>query len=389
MVKKMKEGIIKLFLLIVGYLPASKKLIIFESFSGKQYSCNPRAIYEYMIKYHPEYKMYWCVDKHYIEHFIGKKLNIIKRYSLKWLIVIGFAKFWIINSRMPSTISKPKHTTYIQTWHGTPLKKLVFDMEEVHMPETTAEKYKNNFYNESRQWDYLLSPNAYASQIFRRAFRFEKVILECGYPRNDILYVGNQRRYIEGLKKVLGIPLNKKVILYAPTWRDDQFYKVGHYKFEMPLDLGILQKKYGNECVILLRMHYLISESFDLSIYQNFVYDFSTSVDINELYLVSDLLITDYSSVFFDYANLKRPVIFYTYDIEIYRDKLRGFYFDLEKEGPAPVVKDEKGLMQLLDEFIEFGEFSDYKKVYNTFYNKYCYLEDGNSTKRVVESALK
>jgi len=385
---RIKVLIIRIFLTIVGYLPAHSKLIMFESFLGKQYSCNPKAIYEYMLKNHSNYKMYWCVDKNYIRNFNNEDLKIVQRYSFKWLLLLGFSKYWITNSRMPSTIVKPKHTTYIQTWHGTPLKKLVFDMEEVHMPETTIEKYQANFYKESRNWDYLISPNAYSTEIFARAFRFEKKIIECGYPRNDNLYNGNNKADIELLKKKLGLPLDKKIILYAPTWRDNQFHKVGQYKFDLPLNLSELQQKYGEDYIILLRMHYLVAENFDLSLYQGFAYDFSQGVDISDLYLVSDLLITDYSSVFFDYANLKRPILFYMYDIEEYRDVLRGFYFDIEKEAPGPIVKNMQELNHALEEFEHYGKYSDSEENYQKFYDKYCYLEAGNSSEQFLRNVI-
>src|SRR5699024_5114208 len=134
------------------------------------------------------------------------------------------------------------------------------------------------------------------------------------------------------VKSVCGIPNNKKVILYAPTWRDNQFYKIGHYKFNLQLDLERLKESFKDEYVIILRLHYLVEENLNLSGLENFVYDFSHHSDISELYLISDLLITDYSSVFFDYANLNRPILFYVYDIEEYRDQLRGFYIDFESE---------------------------------------------------------
>jgi len=388
MIHQIKVNLIKVFLTAVGYLPACKKLIMFESFSGKQYSCNPKAIYEYMCQYHPEYHMYWSVDRKYVDYFDKEKLKIVERYSIKWLFLLGFSKFWVINSRMPVTLPKPKHTRYLQTWHGTPLKKLAFDMGDVHMPNTTTDQYKQKFYVESRNWDYLLSPNPYSSQIFRRAFRFEKELLETGYPRNDVFYQGDLQEKCTAIKKRLNIPDDKKVILYAPTWRDNQFYKVGHYKFDLPLDLKALQEQYGHRYIIILRMHYLVAENFDLTTYQGFAFDFSQGEDINDLYLISDLLITDYSSVFFDFAKLKRPIMFYTYDIEEYRDTLRGFYFNIEAEAPGPLVKDMAGVLQSLEHFDRYGMFLNYKDKYQRFYDKYCCLENGTSTKQVVEQIL-
>ena len=247
-------------------LPVDKKLVIFESFLGKQYSCNPRAIYEYLQCHHSEYKMYWSVDKRYTAQFDEAGIPYLKRFSLSWLLKMTRARYWVTNSRLPLWIPKPNHTVYLQTWHGTPLKKLASDMKEVHMPGTTTESYKENFHAESSKWDYLISPNAYSSEIFARAFQVEpSKILETGYPRNDLLYNGNNRDTIDSLKQKLGIPIEKRIVLYAPTWRDDEFYSKGKYKFEIKLDLDQMKQELGDEYVILLRLHYLVSENLDLS----------------------------------------------------------------------------------------------------------------------------
>src|SRR5699024_484452 len=133
--------------------------------------------------------------------------------------------------------------------------------------------------------------------------------------------------------------------------------------------------------------HYLVAEKLELSGHEDFVYDFSTYNDINELYLVSDLLITDYSSVFFDYANLKRPTIFYVYDLDDYRDRLRGFYFDLEAKAPGPLVKTTDEVISVVKR-AEQHDFIPAKKV-GLFYDEFCYLDDGQASKRVVEKLFK
>ncbi|RSD25218.1 CDP-glycerol glycerophosphotransferase family protein [Mesobacillus subterraneus] len=377
--KKIYKTIFK----VIGSMPPDKKLVVFESYLGKQYSCNPRAIYEHLQTHSPGYKVYWSVDPRSMETFESKGLNTVKRFSIKWLFIMARARYWVSNSRLPLWIPKPKHTLYLQTWHGTPLKRLAADMEEVHMPGTDSEQYKTNFLSESARWDFLISPNRYSTDIFRRAFEFNKEVIESGYPRNDILYKEDSSQRISELKRKLGIPEDKNIILYAPTWRDNEFYSVGKYKFNLKLDLELMQQELGNEYVVLLRMHYLISENLDLSSYNGFAYNMSSYEDIRELYLLADLLITDYSSVFFDYANLKKPMIFYVYDIESYRDQLRGFYFDFEKEAPGPLVKSTKGIIEEIKK-IESGEFL-YKERLEAFYGQFCYLEDGNASKRVVE----
>ncbi len=373
------------FSVAASCLPVKKRLIMFESYLGKQYSCNPRAIYEYMKETHPNYHMFWSVDKGSVRFFQEKGIPYIQRFSLKWLIYMARAEYWITNSRMPLWLTKPKHTVYVQTWHGTPLKKLALDMNEVHMPGTNTEKYKKNFTKESAKWDFLLSPNAYSTEIFRRAFNFHKTIIESGYPRNDYLYNYN-REDVEKIKKQLNLPLDKKVILYAPTWRDNQFYQVGKYKFNLRLDLDLMKEKLGEEYILLLRMHYLVAESLDLSRYEGFAFDVSKVQDIRELYVISDMLITDYSSVFFDYANLKRPMLFYVYDIGEYRDVLRGFYFDIEKEAPGPLVYSTEEIVKKILQWKEQG--FPLPASFQRFYEKFCYLDDGKATERVVKRIL-
>ena len=379
----MTKKVYKLLFIMIGLLPARKHTIVFESFLGKQFSDNPRAIYEYMKEHYPEYKLYWSVDPRFIDNFKDKGVNIVPRLSIKWLLIMASAKYWVSNSRMPLWIPKPKHTVYLQTWHGTPLKKLAADMDDVFMPGTNIENYKRNFLKESANWDYLISPNPYSTKIFRRAFAFKKEMIESGYPRNDFLYNANNEKEILALKKKYQIPTDKKVILYAPTWRDDQYFEKGKYKFDLKLDLKQMQEQLGDQYIVLLRLHYLIANHIDVSEYKGFAFDFSHHEDIRELYMVSDLLITDYSSVFFDYANLKRPMIFFVYDIEDYRDRLRGFYFDFEEKAPGPLVKTTE---EVIEEINKLEKNKRLPRNFDEFYETFCSWEDGNATKRVVET---
>ena len=379
----MTKKVYKLLFIMIGLLPARKYSIVFESFLGKQFSDNPRAIYEYMKEHYPEYKLYWSVDPRFIDNFKDKGVNIVPRLSIKWLLIMASAKYWVSNSRMPLWIPKPKHTVYLQTWHGTPLKKLAADMDDVFMPGTNIENYKRNFLKESANWDYLISPNPYSTKIFRRAFAFKKEMIESGYPRNDFLYNANNEKEILALKKKYQIPTDKKVILYAPTWRDDQYFEKGKYKFDLKLDLKHMQEQLGDQYIVLLRLHYLIANHIDVSEYKGFAFDFSHHEDIRELYMVSDLLITDYSSVFFDYANLKRPMIFFVYDIEDYRDRLRGFYFDFEEKAPGPLVKTTE---EVIEEINKLEKNKRLPRNFDEFYETFCSWEDGNATKRVVET---
>lgn len=374
--------IYKFIFKLFSTLPKKKKLVIFESFHGKQFSDSPRAIYEYMKKHNFQYELIWSVDRRSIELFKNLNVTFVKRFTPKWFWLMPRAKYWVNNVRLPNWLPKPKDTIYIQTWHGTPLKRLGIDIDEVRMPGTDTEKYKKNFISEAKKWDYLISPNRYSTEIFTRAFDYNGKMLETGYPRNDFLY-NFQKEDVEKIKKGLNLPLDKKIILYAPTWRDNQYYSVGKYRFDIQLDLEQMRRELGQDYIILLRMHYLIAENLDLSQYEDFAYDVSNYLDIRDLYIISDMLITDYSSVFFDYANLRRPIIFYVYDLDEYRDELRGFYFNLEDEAPGPLTKTTNEVIEQINKFME--NENQFSERFDEFYNRFCHLEDGKASERVVK----
>lgn len=354
-----------------------------ESFFGKSYSDSPKYIYEYLSKNYPgKYRFIWIIN--------NKKTRIpyphtkVKRFSIRYFYYLARCKYYIFNGRQPESIKKRKGNVFLQTWHGTPLKKLVFDLEDIN---AATPKYKNQTYKQSRAWDYLIAANQYSSDIFRRCFKYNKTMLDTGYPRNDILHHENKEEIAEQIKVKLGIPQDKKAILYAPTWRDDEFYTKSKYKFSLKLDLQLMKEKLGNEYVILLRTHYFIADTLDVTGLEDFAFNLSNYDDISELYLISDILITDYSSVFFDYANLKRPMLFFTYDLEKYRDVLRGFYIDIEEELPGPMLFTTEEIITAIGNIDKLQQ--EYHEKYVAFYDKYCSWEDGYASKRVAEAVFK
>lgn len=386
----MKQKIITFVLTAVfnifKLLPVKRGVYIFESQYGGRFDDNPKAVYDYLKKQdNAEHKLFWSI-RYRDRNIVGEEdVNVLYRFSLRWLYYMARAEFWIINARMPQWLPKRKETKYVQTWHGTPLKKLALDMDTFGMPGSSLENYKKNFLAETQKWDYLVAPNQYSKEIFKSCFAFEKTFIESGYPRNDVLYQKNNPEDIKAIKERLGLPLNKKVILYAPTWRDDYYISKGKYKFHVPFDMNQLIDVLGDDAVFIFRAHYLVAESLDeLSTHPN-VFNFSTNVDISDLYLVSDLLVTDYSSVFFDYANLKRPMLFYAYDYEHYRDNLRGFYFDLEQDAPGPFVVNKIDFYAMLKQFMASGTFNDYQTEIEQFYKEFCQWEDGNSSAKLIK----
>ena len=196
----------------------------------------------------------------------------------------------------------------------------------------------------------------------------------------------NDEETIKKLKRRIYLPTNKKIILYAPTWRDDEYYKVGKYRFDLNLDLHRMKEQFGDEYIILLRMHYVVASNIDLTDLEGFAYDVSSYSDISELYLMSDILITDYSSVFFDYANLKRPILFYTYDIEKYQGQLRGFYIDMETELPGPLLMNNDEVVDAIENIDAVS--GKYSERYEEFYERFCSWDDGRSSEKVVDAVF-
>lgn len=366
-------------------------IVIFFSFRGKSYSCSPKAIYEYMQK-EEEYKDYqyiWAFEKPEEYKILTKNKNTIvipyggKIYE-KYLAV---AKYWVSNYTIAEHISPKRNQVYVQCWHGTPLKKLGYDLKNVKSAMNTSKENCKRYQLEAKKFDYILSPSRFASEKFITAWNLEKTnmtnkIIEKGYPRNDFLYNYTGKDVLE-IKKKLNIPPDKKVILYAPTFRDNQHEAGVGYTYQTEVNFEELKEKLQKDYIILFRAHYLVANSFDFEKYQGFIYNVSDYDDINHLYVISDLLITDYSSVFFDYANLKRPMIFYMYDLEEYKEELRGFYIDIS-ELPGEIAQTEQELLKLIENTKDFR----YNEKYQMFHEKYNYLDDGQATKRVVEKVF-
>ncbi|MEH7075098.1 CDP-glycerol glycerophosphotransferase family protein [Neobacillus drentensis] len=360
--------------------PLDKHMVVFESFLGKNYSGNPKYVYEQMLR-DPKYKHYtfvWSYTGDHPEDIPGNPI-LVNRETEDFYRYLAKAKYWVSNILFP-VHRKREGNIYLQTWHGTPLKKLGWDID-IEGPEVLA---RENFYIESRNWDYLISANSYSSKIFRRAFKFEKEMLETGYPLNDIFYRNDLPEKVNEIKGKLKFPKDKKVILYAPTWRDNEMVGSWEHSFQLKFDLEQFYENLHTDYVLVLRMHHLISDALEIDDkYKDFVYDLSKYNDIQELYITADVLITDYSSVFFDYANSKKPILFYAYDYEMYKENIRGFYLNMEEDLPGPVLQSGEELLEAIIKIDHVAE--EYKEKYDKFYQRYCSLEDGQAAKRVVD----
>lgn len=369
------------------------KTILFEAFGGRNYTCSPKAIYEKMLDM-PEFKDYQFVwafvepNNHKIKEDV--RTQIIKSKSKEYYKYCSIAKYWIVNSIMPEHVSKKRGQIYVQCWHGTPLKKLRYDIEATGAVLNTIKEIRKRNDIDAKRFDYFISPSKYCTEKFISAFNLkalgkEDIIIEKGYPRNDFLF-NKTPEDITKIKEKIGIPLDKKVIFYLPTFRDNQHTSGVGYTYKMELDLDRFKEKFEEKYVLLFSPHYFIANSIDLSKYEGFVINVARYDEINELYLASDIIMTDYSSVFFDFANLKKPMLFYMYDYEIYQGQLRDFYISLD-ELPGPIAKNQDELERYLENIEEESEKN--KEKYQKFNQKYNYLDDGNASDRVIKEIFK
>ena len=210
-------------------------------------------------------------------------------------------------------------------------------------------------------------------------------MLEIGYPRNDILVNNKDKDFIDGIKSKFNIPKDKKVILYAPTWRDNEYYGSGEYKFATEMDFDEMKESLSDDYVLIVKYHYLVKDPIDWKKYDDFIIECDAKWDIQELYLVSDILITDYSSVMFDYALLRRPMIFFAYDLDFYKDILRDFYFDMIEEVPGPIVEDTAHLIQEIRNLNNGDYESKYGQKYDAFQNKFNEFDKGTASKQIID----
>lgn len=367
------------------------KLIVFASFNGRSYCDSPKAIYNYLINSNEfsDYNFVWAfknVEKHkFLEE--NKNTKVINIKSNEFLKILGQAKYWIFNFKILDYIFPKNNQVFVQCWHGTPLKRLGCDLEHFNNAMNSISEIRKRYEIEASKFSYFLSPSDFATDKFMTAWNIQNkdIMLQEGYPRNDFLINCTEENKKLIREKLNLSNINKKIILYAPTYRDNQHTAGIGYTYETEVDFEKLRKELSDDYIILFRAHWLVAQNFDFEKYKDFVIDVSNHDDINELYVIADMLITDYSSVFFDYANLKRPIIFYMYDLEKYRDDIRGFYLNLDELPGKIIEKDD----ELIEEIKNMSNKFEYNEKYKKFNEKFNYLDDGQASKRVIERLLR
>ncbi|MGY1885163.1 CDP-glycerol glycerophosphotransferase family protein [Blastococcus sp. SYSU DS0753] len=352
--------------------------IVYVAFRG-HFSDSPRALYEALLERGVEATHTWLSAPHTQATFPAD-VETLTFGSPESIAALEGADLVISNDHIPLDWQKRPGTTYLQTWHGTMLKRIHNDV--LWAPEGRLAYLDQDI----ARWDLLLSPNAVTTERLRKAFGFTGPIHETGLPRNDLLCSPRREELRTQVRADLGIEPGQTAVLYTPTWRDDLvFEKAASKDFEFAIDLEDFSARLGEDHVLLLRLHNMVMDRLEI-VDGSAVRDVCNHPDIRDLYLAADLMVTDYSSTMFDFAITGRPLLFYTYDLENYRDQLRGFYFDLEDVAPGPLVRDSRELVSAIADVD--GIRAEYAERYARFQEMFCHLEDGAAAQRVLDLLL-
>jgi CDP-glycerol glycerophosphotransferase len=367
------------------YFPEQRKLplrdaVFYMSLSGKQFSDSPRAIYDELVRRGLDVEHIWTQDAGLPEMPPGARA--VSYGSRAWYEALARSRYLVVNTTIGDWFLTRPGQKVVQTWHGTPLKKIGADLLGT---SAGSPSYIASLPHSYRQFDFVVSPNAYTTEIMRRAYSIEGEMLESGYPRNDVFHAPDREERAARVRERLGLPEGKKVVLYAPTWREGQKHASKLYKFDLRIDLAAAQAELGHDHVLLFRKHPRVHDSIP-GVGNGFVWDVTRYPDIADLYLISDVLITDYSSAFFDFAHSGKPMLFFTYDLELYRDTLRGLYFDIPTRAPGPMVETSEDLVKALRDIDSVQD--EYREKYTQFKKDFCEPGDGLATARVVDRML-
>ncbi|MGO2745823.1 CDP-glycerol glycerophosphotransferase family protein [Microbacterium sp.] len=349
----------------VAQAGGDENAVFFESFYGQSAGCNPLAIDRELAARAPGVTRYWSVVDLSVP--VPDGAIAVVEGSPQWWRARGAARLLIVNDWLRRRFARKPGQKVLQTWHGTPLKRLA-----MHRPGFDPRRMAA-VVKESRRWDVLLAQNPYSERILKKAYAFfGKPIWTDGYPRNDMLVTGDGA----ATRAALGIGTDERVLLYAPTWRDDRSEMVDF------VDPQLLAEQ--ADAVVLVRGHSrTLKPGKDTSGAR--VIDVTGFPETAQLLLIADALITDYSSVMFDYSVTGKPMFFLVPDLEHYRGQLRGFYFDLDKRAPGPLVKTQDELVAAVLDSSLPGHFGPRYAAWRRQFNG---RDDGHASERVVSRLL-
>ncbi|NBA11232.1 glycosyltransferase [Weissella confusa] len=367
--------------------PVNDNVFLYETRDGQSIVDSPLAMFLELNSRDIDKKLHhkWVVKDlsdlrvRKIINDVQADVEFVERNTKRYYDLLATAKYLITNSTFQNFFSKRDNQIYINTWHGIPLKKMGFDM-------TKDPRSSQNVLRNFLMTDYFLQPNEYATQIFTKAYKlqnaYEGVILQGAYPRNDLMFSFSKEQVVNLLEfEKTKFDFNKKVLLYSPTWKGDSILKPTDSIDTMHAEMNMLREAVGEEYNVLIKVHPYVYPSVEMD--ERFAGMLvPDEVDANVVMSITDVLVTDYSSIFFDFAMTLKPIIFYMPDFNSYK-KNRGTYMDV-KELPGPVAQNISELLEQLKNIDNLeNQFTEKK---SNFVAKYGTINDGSATAKVVDA---
>jgi CDP-glycerol glycerophosphotransferase len=361
-------------------LPLRRATVVFESHLGKQYSDSPKYLYEKLVSMGLPYRTVWSYRNN-PSGFPDAAVKV-RRDSWRYYYELARAGYIVDNQGFPPVVVGRRGQRYVQTWHGSPFKRMGFD--EPRFVRTSPQNQQKLAQAVSR-WDDFVVMSRWSEDVFRDAFRLSTTMLRTGYPRNDPLHTANDAGVAAAMRKRLGLPPDRKILLYAPTFRRyPKALTIGNPANAPRIDLKTFGEQLGEEWFVILRAHYLDRMNVPRR-HSHVARNMSGYDDITDLLVAADAVLTDYSSLMFDYAITNRPMAFYTSDYELYR-LMRGSYFDLPDQAPGPIVNDTLEIVAWLTDLD--ATHARYQERYEAFRARYCEFEDGNAAATIISQVF-
>lgn len=364
---------------MLRHLPLRRSTVLFESHLGKQYSDNPKAVYEYMVAEGLRFRAVWSYASRR-RRFPSEAVRV-RRDSWRYYYEVARAGYIVDNQGLPSVVVRRSGQRYVQTWHGTSYKHMGTDLREIGNSPTRTRA----LHQAVARWDDFVVQSEFSAATLAAALGVQGRLLRTGYPRNDRLYNGGDPDEIAQLRERLRLPCDRRIVLYAPTYRRyPRPYLLADPAHRPRLNIGQFEQQLGDDWFLLVRAHYLDRVTVAPQ-HRAVARNVSGHDDIADLLLCADVLLTDFSSTMFDFPLTGRPIGFFAPDLSLYRH-LRGAYFDLEAEGPGPVLRDTDEVIAWLDDVDAVHK--SYGQRYTDFQAAYLGYETGTAAQQIVQTVF-
>lgn len=355
--------------------PIQKNKVVFCNYNGKGYGCNPKYIAEELIKRHPNWDYVWLMKNS--TESMPKEIRIVDYNSNQSIYELATAKIWVDNQRKLWFHRKRKKQFFIETWHGAgiPIKKIGADN-----PNNFSNKpYKHTSNHMNRIANIMISNSKTCTEIFHRAFLYDKEILNCGYPRNDILCAEKniQKKCQQKVRTTFNIKNDEKIVLYAPTYRNKRDLET--YTLDYVNVIYALSKRFGGQWRILARLHPTMRNEGNKIENTSPIINASNYEDMQELLIASDVLISDYSSIITEFGLMKKPIFLFATDIAEYKNE-REFYCDYFSL-PFSVSETNEQLIKNITNF----SYKNYSQKIDDCFQNFGIQEFGNASQTIAD----